>query len=52
MEALYDWVGRLFFARQPNWQRRRNARIYFWITLFSAGFALMLVAGMRLLANH
>jgi hypothetical protein len=52
MGTLYNLVGRLFFSRQPDWQRQRSARIYFWVALFSTSFALILVAGMRILANH
>jgi hypothetical protein len=27
MEMLFDLIGKLFFPRQQDWERRRNAKI-------------------------
>ena len=26
-ERVFDWIGRVCFPRQPDWERRRNAKI-------------------------
>ncbi len=27
IEKLFDWIGKIAFPRQPDWERRRSAKI-------------------------
>ena len=38
-EKLFDWIGKIAFSRQPDWERRRNAKI------MTATVALSLMVG-------
>lgn len=52
MEMFYDFIGRLFFPRQQDWERRRTARIMTFVVLFSLALALIIAKVIHLMYNH
>jgi hypothetical protein len=46
MNWIYHLVGKVFFRRQQDWEREKNAKIMTWVFLFSLllalGFALLI----------
>jgi len=40
LEKVFDWIGLIAFPRQPDWERRRNAKI------MTAAVTLGLVLGL------
>jgi len=43
LDQLFDHLGKLFFARQPDWERRRNAKILTTTVLVSAAVGSLLI---------
>jgi hypothetical protein len=43
LDQLFDHLGKLFFARQPDWERRRNAKIMTTTVLVSAAVGSLLI---------
>lgn len=42
MGRIYEFLGRLFFPRQQDWERFKNARIMAWVMVFSLILALVI----------
>ena len=47
IEIVFDLLGRLFFPRQPDWQRRRSAKIMTAAVTVGVGLGLLVVWGFR-----
>jgi hypothetical protein len=51
-QLIYNLVGRLGFARQPDWEQRRSAKTLVLTVAFSLALGLVLAEGLRLLYQH
>jgi len=52
MGIFYQMICALFFRRQQDWERRKNARIMLWTLVVSLGLALALATAIKLLNKH
>jgi len=52
MGIFYYMIGALFFRRQQDWERRKNARIMLWTLIVSLGLALALATAIKMLNKH
>jgi hypothetical protein len=54
MAVIYQFIGSLFFRRQQDWERRKNARIMLWTVVVALGLALVIATAIKLLnsAKH
>jgi len=52
METFYDFIGRLFFSNQQDWERRRNAKTMTWVVVFSGALACALAKIIKVMYNH
>jgi hypothetical protein len=43
LDRLFDHIGKLFFGRQPDWERRRNAKIMTTTVLVSVAVGFLLI---------
>ncbi len=43
IEMLFDLIGRIFFPRQQDWERRRNAKIMTATIAFAIGLSYIVV---------
>jgi len=44
MTWLYNLIGKMFFRRQQDWERQKNAKIMTWVFLFSLTLAAAMAA--------
>jgi len=48
-----DFIGKIFFPHQQEWQRQRNARIMTYVVIVSVVIGLLLVVAFKLMnAKH
>ena len=52
MNWLYTLIGNMFFRRQQEWERRKNAKIIFWVVVFSLVLALGLAAVIKFMSGQ
>lgn len=49
---FFDLIGKLFFRRQPEWERRRNAKIMTGVVAVAVVLGAALVAVLVVLNRH
>lgn len=52
MNWLYNLIGKVFFGRQQEWERQKNAKIIFWVVVFSLVLALALAKVIKYMYYH
>lgn len=48
VEMFYEFVGKIFFSRQPDWERQRNAKVMTWVVVVALVFGAALVGMLKL----
>jgi hypothetical protein len=48
MGIVYQFIGSLFFRRQQEWKRLKNARIMLWTAVVALGFGMALATAIKL----
>lgn len=51
-QMLFDLIGKLFYARLPQWQRRRNAKVLVLVAFVAVLVAAIIVSLMWFINNH
>jgi hypothetical protein len=49
MGIVYQFIGSLFFRRQQEWKRRKNAQIMLWTVVVALGLGLAMATAIKLL---
>lgn len=52
MQMFYNLIGRVFFSRMQEWERRRTAKTMTFVVGFSFLFALVIAKVIRMAYNH
>ncbi len=52
MNWFYNVIGKIFFNRQKNWERQKNAKTMTWVVVFSVVLALSLSELIKIMYNH
>jgi len=52
MEMFYNFIGKVFFSRMQDWERRRTAKTMTFVVGFSVIFALIIAKVIKLAYNH
>lgn len=52
MNWFYNLIGRIFFRRQQDWERFRNAKIMTWVVIFSVVLALVIAKVLKYMYSH
>lgn len=49
MNWFYDLIGKVFFRRQQDWERRKNAKTMVFVILFSLALALVVAKVLKMM---
>ena len=49
IEKVFDWIGKIAFPRQQDWERRRNAKIMTAAVVLGLGLGFVVVKLIRYL---
>jgi hypothetical protein len=49
MNWLYDLIGKIFFRRLQDWERRKNAKTMVFVILFSLALALVMAKILKMM---
>jgi hypothetical protein len=49
---IYRLIGHLFYSRQQNWERRKNAKILLHTLAFTVMLGIIVAKIIRLIYNH
>ncbi len=52
MNWFFDLIGKVFFRRQQDWERQKNARTMTFVILFSLGLALVVAKIIKMMYYH